>query len=382
MLTILIFVIILGFLVFVHELGHFLTAKKNGIKTDEFGFGFPPRIAGFVKDDATGKYKILWGGKEYESKNTIYSLNWIPLGGFVRIKGEDGAEAKDPGSFAGKSAWVRIKVLAAGVVMNFVVAWLLLSVVFTLGIAQPIQQSAGGKYKETKIQIVDVRANTPASEMGLQPGDAIVSLNGQAVEKTSQINEIISASKGEAVVFQIDRFGKPFELSGTPRMEYPKGEGAMGFAYSETAIVSYPWYESLYRGLIATYTITLAIFDALGKMIGGLFGGEKVGLDVTGPVGIVYLTKQMSDLGFVYLLQFAALLSINLGIINILPIPALDGGRILFILIEKLKGSPVSKRVEGMIHQVGFIILILLMLLVTARDFAHFDILGRIGSLF
>ena len=149
MLTILIFVIILGFLVFVHELGHFLTAKKNGIKTDEFGFGFPPRIAGFVKDDATGKYKILWGGKEYESKNTIYSLNWIPLGGFVRIKGEDGAEAKDPGSFAGKSAWVRIKVLAAGVVMNFVVAWLLLSVVFTLGIAQPIQQSAAPEARAT-----------------------------------------------------------------------------------------------------------------------------------------------------------------------------------------------------------------------------------------
>lgn len=381
MLTVLIFVILLGLLVFVHELGHFITAKRNGIRVDEFGFGFPPRLFGVIRDDA-GRYHIVWGNREMPSGRTVYSLNWIPLGGFVRIAGEDGHEANDPESFAGKSAWIRIKVLAAGVVMNFLFAWFLISVVFMLGLPQPLDPSDHGRFPDAKIQVLSVAEGTPAEAMGLALGDAIVSINGEPMESVAQVSEIIGNHKGESITIEVDRFGEPLSFSGVPRTEAPAGEGALGISFSETAVVSYPWYEAIYRGGIATYTITVAILQAFGQMIASLFGAEKMALDVTGPVGIVYLTKQMSDLGLPYLLQFAALLSINLGIINILPIPALDGGRILFILIEKLKGSPVSRSIEGMIHQVGFVLLLLLMLLVTVRDFAHFEILDKISRFF
>lgn len=382
MLTILIFVIILGLLVFVHELGHFLTAKRNGIRVDEFGFGFPPRLFGFVKDEASGKYRIVWGSKDMPSGRTVYSLNWIPLGGFVKIAGEDGHDTSDPESFAGKPAWIRIKVLAAGVFMNFLFAWFLISIVFMMGLPQPIEQSEHGKYPNAKIQILDVTKGSPAEAMGLKMGDEIIAINGKEMTALDQVSGEISTHKGEIITVNIDRFGEKLTLSGTPRTESPANQGALGISFSETAVVSYPWYEAIYRGATTTYSITVAIFEAFGKMIASLFGSEKTPLDVTGPVGIVYLTKQMSDLGLPYLLQFAALLSINLGIINILPIPALDGGRILFILIEKLKGSPVSHRVESMIHQVGFILLLLLMLLVTVRDFSQFQILEKISRIF
>lgn len=381
MLTVLIFIVLLGLLVFVHELGHFLTAIRNGIRVDEFGFGFPPRMFGVIKDDA-GKYKIVWGNKEMPSGKTVYSINWIPLGGFVKIAGEDGHDTSDPSSFASKSAWVRIKVLGAGVAMNFLFAWFLISIVLMLGMPEPIEPSERGQYPNAEIQVLSVGKGTPAEAMGLSMGDAIVSINGEKMQSLERVSQVIGENKGKSIRIEVDRFGQALTLSGTPRTEYPASEGALGISFSETAVVSYPWYEAIYRGAIATYNITMAILEAFGKMIASLFGAEKAALDVTGPVGIVYLTKQMSDLGLPYLLQFAALLSINLGIINILPIPALDGGRILFILIEKLKGSPVSRRMEGMIHQVGFMLLLLLMLFVTVRDFAQFDILDKLTKLF
>ncbi len=381
MLTILTFIILLGLLVFVHELGHFVTARRNGIRVDEFGFGFPPRLFGVVKNEE-GKWQLVWGSKDVPSGKTVYSLNWIPLGGFVRIAGEDGHDTSDPESFASKSAWIRVKVLAAGVAMNFLFAWFLISVVYMIGLPQPIEPGDHGKYSDTKIQILSVGNGTPAEAMGLNMGDAIVLVNGQKVETLEQISDVIGSHKGQQISLTIDRSGKSLTLTGTPRTEYPPSEGALGISFSETAIVTYPWYEAIYRGAISTYDITLAILGAFGKMIASLFGVEKAALDVTGPVGIVYLTKQMSDLGLPYLLQFAALLSINLGIINILPIPALDGGRVLFILIERIKGSPVSRKVEGMIHQVGFILLLLLMLFVTVRDFSQFQILDKIKNLF
>src|SRR6185369_2275896 len=326
--------------------------------------------------------RIIWGNRQDESTNTVYSLNWIPLGGFVKIAGEDGSDKTDPGSFANKSAFVRIKVLAAGVVMNFLFAWFILSVVFTIGLPQSIDPGERGNYTNVKIQILEVIKGTPAESMGLQMGDEVLAIDGQRITTLDMVKDRINANKGKRISVEINRFGKPLTLEGTPRETYPEKEGSLGIAFSETAVVSYPWYESIYRGGLTTYNITVAIFEAFGKMIGSIFGAGKTALDVTGPVGIVYLTKQMSDLGLPYLLQFAALLSINLGIINILPIPALDGGRILFILIEKIKGSPVSQKTEGMIHQIGFVLLLLLMLFVTIRDFSQFQILDKIRHIF
>lgn len=382
MLTILIFIVLLGLLVFVHELGHFVAARRSGIAVEEFGFGFPPRLIGVVKDAQTERYKIVWGSKDHAGPHTIFSFNWLPLGGFVRIKGEDG-QNEDPDSFAEKSAWTRIKVLGAGVVMNMLFAWFLITTVFTLGLPQPIDSSQREQYPDAKIQILEVKKGTPAEAMGLQLGDEILSIAGEKITALEQVSEAISAHKGQTLEMRVNRLGNEMTLSGTPRTDYPANEGSLGISFSETAIVAYPWYQSVSQGAIATYNITLAILGAFGSMLAGLFGaGTGAPVDVTGPVGIVYLTKQMSDLGLAYLLQFAALLSINLAIINILPIPALDGGRILFVLIEKLKGSPISRSTEGMVHQIGFVLLLLLMVVVTVRDFSTFRLLEKIGGLF
>lgn len=382
MLTILIFIVLLGLLVFVHELGHFVAARRSGIAVEEFGFGFPPRLIGVVKDAQTERYKIVWGSKDHAGPHTIFSFNWLPLGGFVRIKGEDG-QNEDPDSFAEKSAWTRIKVLGAGVVMNMLFAWFLITTVFTLGLPQPIDSSQREQYPDAKIQILEVKKGTPAEAMGLQLGDEILSIAGEKITALEQVSEAISAHKGQTLEMRVNRLGDEMTLSGTPRTDYPANEGSLGISFSETAIVSYPWYQSVSQGAIATYNITLAILGAFGSMLAGLFGaGTGTPVDVTGPVGIVYLTKQMSDLGLAYLLQFAALLSINLAIINILPIPALDGGRILFVLIEKLKGSPISRSTEGMVHQIGFVLLLLLMVVVTVRDFSTFQLFEKIGRLF
>lgn len=380
--TIFIFAIVLGLLVFIHEMGHFLTARRNGIKADEFGFGFPPRIVGAVKDRETGRYKIVWGNQNIESEETVYSFNWIPLGGFVRIKGEDMHHSHDEDSFASKGAWVRIKVLGAGVVMNFLLAWFLFAVVLTLGFPQQINPQERALYPKTDVQILQVVKGSPAESMGLQPGDLLLSIDGKTVTNLEMVSASIGAKKGQLVTLKVERGGRENELTGTPRVMFPEGEGALGISFSETAMVSYPWYESIVRGLIHTYEFTLEILKVFGNMLWNFITGQKVAVDIAGPVGIIYMTKQMSELGLVYILQFAAILSINLAIINALPIPALDGGRILFVLIEKLKGSPVSQKTEGYFHQVGFLLLLLLMVFVTLHDVLQFDLWGKFLGLF
>lgn len=374
MLTILIFVIVLGVLIFVHELGHFLTARRNGVKAEEFGFGFPPRMFGVVFDDFTKKFRLVKGNETVESPHTVYSLNWIPLGGFVRIKGEDRDAPLEPDSFAGKSAWVRFKILVAGVVMNFLLAWVLFSVVLMLGFPEQINPEDRAQYEHTQVQILQVQPGTPAESIGLLAGDVLKKLDTTPVKNLSVVTDYIAAHKGKEIAVTIDRGGEMLVLKGTPRTDAPAGEGALGISFSETAIVEYGFLEALWKGLEQTYLKTAEIFTVLGTMLASLFTGAKTSVDIAGPVGIVYLTKQMSELGLAYLLYFAAILSINLGIINALPIPALDGGRILFILIEKLKGSPVSQKVEGYVHQIGFMLLLLLMVWVTFYDILRFNI--------
>lgn len=377
MITVILFLLVLGLLVFVHEMGHFVVARRNGIKADEFGFGFPPRIGGVVWDDETQKHRFVKGNEEVESPHTVYSLNWIPLGGFVRIKGEDGV-TKDPDSFATKSAWVRIKVLAAGVVMNFLLAWVLISFVLMMGFPQQVdpQTSPSGK---RDIQISQVLPNTPAEAMGLRFGDAILTIGAERALSVAQVQDYILSNKGQKISLQVKRGDQVLSLEGMPRIDYPQNEGSLGIGLGETEEISYPWYEAFWQGAISTYHLTVGMLDGLYSIFKGLITGTHAGLsDVSGPVGMAKLTGQVSDLGFVYLVYFAAILSINLGIINILPIPALDGGRIFFILIEVVKGSPLSQKTEGIFHQIGFITLLLLMLLVTIHDFSKFNIFGNL----
>ncbi len=374
--TIILFIIVLGVLILVHEFGHYIVAIRNGIKAEEFGFGFPPRIFGIHRDENTGKYVFVRGNKEVQSKNTIFSLNWLPFGGFVRIKGEDGhlheGQTVDADSFVGKSAWVRVKVMGAGVFMNFILAWVLISIVLMVGFPQAIDSDTDRvKYPDTKIQITNTAKGSPAEQMGLQPGDELVKIAGIKPTSLENARKIILDNKGKEITFEVNRFGKALDLKGAPRTEYPENEGSLGIGFVETAIVSYPWYEAIFRGLETVYRMTVQILEAFGRMIAMLFGGEKVALDVTGPVGLVSWTKQMSDLGIVYLLQFMAILSINLGIINILPFPALDGGRIFFVILEKIKGKPVNQRLEMMLHQIGFFLLLALIILITIKDISR-----------
>lgn len=377
MITALIFLLVLGLLVFVHEAGHFFVARRNGIKADEFGFGFPPRIAGVVWDDAKMKWRFVKGNEEVESPHTVYSLNWIPLGGFVKIKGEDG-EIKDADSFAVKSAWVRIKVLAAGVTMNFLLAWVLISLVLIAGFPQQVDPDAPVTGKR-EIQISVVLPNTPAEAMGLQAGDKVIALANDKAISLNQVKDYIGSHKGQEVTLHVARGDNQLALTGTPRVDYPQNEGSLGIGFGETEMVQYSWYQAIWEGAKTTYHITIAMFTGIFGILQGLVTGTHAGLsDVSGPVGIAKLTGQMSDLGLVYLLYFAAILSINLGVINILPIPALDGGRIFFILIEMIKGSPVSQRVEGIFHQTGFALLLLLMVWVTVHDFSKFQIFTKL----
>ncbi|MDO8241018.1 MAG: RIP metalloprotease RseP [Candidatus Moranbacteria bacterium] len=367
MLTAIIFLLILGVLVFVHEMGHFITARRNGVKADEFGFGFPPRMAGFVKDEKTGKYKFVWGNKEIESSNTVYSINWIPLGGFVRIKGADTSET-GPDSFVEKKAWPRIKILAAGVIMNFIFAWVLISLALMIG-APEATDSTATDVPNSKIQITEVVSGSPAELAGIKVGDEILRNNLQTnFAGVADVQNYIKANQGKEIAFNVLRGADTIAIKVVPRENAPANQGAIGVGLAQTIIVKYPIHQALWKGAVAVYDMTLMIILALGGIIVKLFAGNGVGAEVSGPIGIAILTKQVATMGFVYILQFAAMLSINLGIINALPIPALDGGRILFILIEKIKGSPVTQKTEQAFHTIGFVFLILLMILITLRD--------------
>lgn len=376
----LIFIAILGVLILVHEMGHFLVARRNGIKAEEFGFGFPPRIFGFYKQDKSEKYKLVLGNKNIKSKNTVYSLNWIPLGGFVKIKGENGSGKKEEDSFAFKSAWIRSKVLGAGVTMNFILAWVLISIVFMLGIPETIDSGTSSQAysPSSKIQIVEIFPDSPAEKVKLEIGDEIskkqIDFSGKVInlQNVKQTSEFISSFKGKNLNLKIKRGGEDMIISVVPRLNPPENQGSLGISLAETISVKYSLGESFWNGLKTTGEMILSIFIALFGILKNLFIGNGVGADVSGPVGIAIFTKKVAGLGWVYILQFTAILSVNLGVINILPFPALDGGRILFIAIEKIKGSPVSQKVEQTFHMVGFILLITLLILVTFRDINRF----------
>jgi len=354
LLTIIVFLLILGLLIFVHELGHFIMAKRAGAKVEEFGFGFPPRI---------------FGKKIGE---TIYSLNLIPLGGFVRILGESGEEKKNPRSFANKSTFQRFKILIAGVSMNLMLAAVLLSIGFSLGLPTVID-SDQGKAREAKIQILSVSPNSPAQAAGIKIGDEIKKFKVQSskfkvVSEVEEVQELTEKYAGQEIVLEIKRGGEILNVSLVPRKTPPEAEGAMGVALAKTAIVSYPWYKSIWLGIVTTFNLTLTFIFAFARILKDLILAGELTTEISGPVGIAVLTSQAAKLGFIYVLQLTALISINLAIINAFPFPALDGGRILFLVIEKIKGSPVSQRVERAIHTAGFMFLIGLIILITFRD--------------
>lgn len=369
-LTIIVFVIILGLLIFVHELGHFITARKMNVRVEEFGFGFPPRAFGIYKSK-DGKWKKVFGNKELEKdQNTVYSLNWLPIGGFVKIFGEEGEGEKDPNSFSSKSVWARSLILSAGVFMNFVLAMILLTIGFKIGLPQAVEE--GDSARNLKIQIAQVSKDSPADSSGLNIGDQIVSIDGENFIEIEDLQEKIKSESGKEINLEIKRGNEDLDIKATPRENPPEDEGALGIALVKTGIVSYPLFQSIWMGITTTFTILIAILVAFYDIIHNLIVQKPISAEFAGPVGIAVLTGQVTRMGFVYILQFAAVLSINLGILNILPFPALDGGRILFLIIEKIRGRKVSQKIENTVHTAGFFLLILLLAVVTFKDIFKF----------
>ena len=355
MLTAIIFIIVLGVLVCVHEFGHFIFAKRAGMRVDEFGFGFPPR---------------LWGKKKGE---TTYSINLIPFGGFVKILGEEGEYRNDPRSFSAKPFGAKLKVIVAGVTMNFLLAVFLLMLVNFLGLRIGIIDAQTAALAQDKqIQIIQVAENSPADSAGLQLLDEIKGFRvggmTTVVGTVEETQYLIKQNVGKPVIALIERNGEPIEKEITPRTDPPQGEGALGISLALTGVVSYPWYEAVWRGVYDAVIIAINTVIGYGLLFKSLIFEGRLIADVSGPIGIANLTGQAARIGLNYLMQFTALISINLAILNILPFPALDGGRAVLIIVEKLKGSPVNKRIEQGINTVGFALLLSLMVYVTFKD--------------
>ena len=347
MITLLLFILILGVLVLAHEWGHFIVARHNGLTVEEFGFGFPPRI-------------FSW-----KSGETIYSINLLPLGGFVKILGENGddSEANNPKSFSSKSVSVKSLVTVAGVIMNFLLGAVLLCIGFSVGLPQVLSEENEAIAKNVQIQIVAISSNSPAEKTGLKLGDSIKNF-----DEISDLQAFINENKEKEITFEVGRGKEVINIKLTPRTNPPAGEGAIGVALVKTGIVSYSWYQSIWLGVKSAFIMVWEIIKGFFGLIKNLLTAGQVPKEVSGPVGIAVLTKQAANLGFVYLLQLVALISLNLSVLNLIPFPALDGGRLLFLGIEKIKGSKINPKIENTIHGIGLALLLLLAVIITYRD--------------
>lgn len=338
MLTTITIIIFLSILILVHELGHFLLAKRFGLFVGEFGLGLPPRA---------------WGKKFGE---TIYSINWLPFGGYVKIAGEDGEEDVDKKVphdriFYNIAPWKRFCILVGGVTMNFLLGWMLLSVVFMIGV-------------EPGVFITQVQEGSPAEVAGLQANDRLVDFT-----RTDDFVNFAKGHAGESITLHVSRGSEELTLQMTPRKDPPAGQGPLGVALGEAlGRERMGPIGAVKSGFIESIDIVQGTFKGLAGLVGSVFAGRGSLDSVTGPIGIVKVTVDASEAGFVYVLSLMALISINLAAFNVLPFPALDGGRILFLVIEKIKGSPLPKKFEQYANGIGLLLLLGLILVVSVKD--------------
>lgn len=373
MLTLIIFIAVLAILVLSHEVGHFVAARKSGMKVYEFGFGFPPRFFGWYKDPLTKKIRFV--GNKYEAKEcpvTLYSLNYLPLGGFVSIKGEDGQDTS-PDSFQTKGFWAKAITIVSGVVMNIVLAGILFGVGYLFGLPQITEELPNSaKVENQRVEILQIISGKPAESAGLQEGDAIVKVGVINYPRLKEMQEYVNAHKDENISVSIKRGEEIITKEIKPFIYEDTGRAGIGVAIAELGTVSYPWYLAFYYGFKNAFLMFGSIAMAFYDFIVGLFVGTSLAGEVAGPVGIAIMTGKIAKLGFIYLLQFTALLSLNLAFINILPIPALDGGRLLFLILNKINKRLAPAKFEQIAHSVGFMLLMLLILAVTIKDLTVF----------
>ncbi len=359
-LSIVSFIFLIAVLVLVHEWGHFWTARKFKIKVEEFGFGFPPRIGGITKN------------------GILYSLNLLPLGGFVKIFGEGGEGEGNPESFTTRPIWQRFIVIVAGVFMNIVLAWILFSFGAGLGTPSVIDEETAAETQNAGVTIIGVVPASPAEKAGMQFGDIITRLENAEtreaaeIKKVSELQEFVAKNAGYDIKSTIKRGNSSVDVQVVPRMNPPEGEGALGVNIALVGIVRTAWYHAPWEGAVRVWISLENIVMGFYGLFKELFVQGKVSVDVSGPVGIFVIAGQAGKLGIAYFLNLIAVLSVNLAFLNVLPIPALDGGRILFLAIEKLRGVKVNQKFEQTVHTIGFILLILLMLAISYRDVMRF----------
>jgi regulator of sigma E protease len=353
-LIIILVIIGLSLLILGHEAGHFFVAKLFGLKVDEFGIGFPPRITAKKFGD------------------TEYSINWLPFGGFVRISGERGeleiidpeggaseaasaatTQATDTDSarlFYNQPAWKKSLIVLAGVCMNFILGWLLIAIVFMVGVPQTLVISG-------------TQAGSPAAAAGIQAGDVVKGYT----DAQSFIN-YVDAHKGTPITVTVVRNDKDNSYTMTPRVNAPADQGALGVALEEGGAARENFFKALWDGLQDAAIISWLTLQAFYELLKQIFVHASIPADVVGPVGIFSIAEETGHIGLTYLLQFLGIISINLMIVNCIPFPALDGGRFLVVLFEKIKGSALPYKVEAWINGVGFALLLLLMVVLTVRD--------------
>lgn len=359
-MSILIFIVILLVLVVSHEFGHFIVAKKSGIRVDEFSFGFPPK---------------LFGKKVGE---TTYNFNALPFGGYVKIFGENGAEENiseedKKRSFIYKPRYIQAAVLIAGVVMNFLVAWLLLSVGYMSGLPSSTATAPKGVIVHDQyLTITNVVKDSPAEISGLKAGDKLLKLSTEKdyteTPSADSVKYFIKKHGEESIKVSYLRGPDAGEITVTPKNLNGDGVPVIGIAMDTIGTLKLPVHKALWEGLKLTSNLTVGTAVGFYDLIAGALSGKGDMSAVTGPIGIVGVVGDAAKFGFVYLLSFTALISINLAVINLIPFPALDGGRLLFLLIEKIKGSRIKAEVSNIVNTIGFGLLMLLMVFVTYHD--------------
>ena len=348
-MSILIFLIILSALIIIHELGHFLSARYFGIRVDEFGLGYPPRAI-----------------RLFSWLKTDFTLNWLPFGGFVKIFGENpsedaGASPEDQraDNFQNKNREIQAIVLAAGVLFNFLFAWLLISLGFMTGIPSPAGMDLPLENPQTVITLVV--PGSPAALAGLKVGDVMPGFTPE--EATNYIKESTGSIK-----FDIQRGRSISQKEITPKEDILPGQRAIGISMETIGTITLSPYQALWQGLKTASVLTWLTAKAIGTLILQAVLGRADLAAVTGPVGIVGMVGEIRELGLSYLVTFTALLSINLSIINLLPFPALDGGRLVFVGIESVTRKKIPPRFFNAVNAMGFALLLFLMILITVRD--------------
>jgi len=357
-MSIILFFVILAVLVLVHEFGHFFAAKRFGVRVDEFGLGFPPK---------------LWSKKVGE---TVYSVNAIPFGGFVKIFGENPDEDSINGSDKGRSfvhiaKWKQAIVLASGVFMNVLFAWLLFSIAYLSGMTTIVSGTDAKYIQDAHVLILATLPESPAEKAGFLPGDQVRAFAiGGATTTAPSVDELqaaVKSSEGQALVFDVDRVGEKVYLEVLPEKAAADAY-AIGVSMDQAGKVVLPLHLAIWEGGKLTVDMFVGIATNLYTLAHDALLGKADFSQVSGPVGIARLVGDAGKLGIVYLLSFTAFISLNLAVLNLVPFPALDGGRILFVLIEAIKRSPIKPVIANWTNTVGFGLLILLMLFITYRD--------------